>query len=115
MPIDSLQALDIIEAMENFIERRRPPENLRDQLDLSYRIEGQSIVVFEIRPRFNKPSVKLECSIAKTTFVKAKNHWKIFWKRADLKWHSYGPAPTVNSIEEFVKLIEEDKYSCFWG
>ena len=40
MAIDILQTLDVIEAMENFIARKRPPENIRDKLDLSFKIEG---------------------------------------------------------------------------
>ena len=101
--------------MENFIARRRPPENIRQRLYISYKIDNQSIVVFEIRPQFNKPEEKMEYPIAKTTFVKAKNHWKVFWLRADLNWHSYTPKATVKTIEEFIKLVEEDKHCCFWG
>lgn len=115
MAIDTLQTLEVIEAMENFIARERPPENIRHELDIGYKIEGQSIIVFEIRPQWNKPEIIRESPVAKTTFVKAKNHWKIFWMRADLKWHTYSPKPIVNKVREFTKLVEEDKHSCFWG
>ena len=115
MAIDILQTLDVIEAMENFIARKRPPENIRPKLDIGYKIEEQSITVFEIRPQWDKPEVIREHPVARTTFVKAKNHWKVFWMRADLKWHSYTPTPTVKSIAEFTKLVEEDKHHCFWG
>ena len=84
MAIDILQTLDVIEAMENFIARKRPPEHIRPKLDIGYKIEDQSIIVFEIRPKFEKPEEKRETPMAKTTFVKTKNHWKIFWMRADL-------------------------------
>ncbi len=115
MAIDILQTVDVIEAMENFIERKRPPEHIRPKLDLGYKIEEQSIIVFEIRPQWDKPEVIKEHPVAKTTFVKVKNHWKIFWLRADLNWHSYKPKPTVNTINEFIKLVDEDKHHCFWG
>lgn len=115
MAIDLLQTLDVIEAMEKFIARKRPPEHIRPQLDIGYKIEGQSIYVLEIRPQWDKPENIREHPIAKTTFVKAKNHWKVFWMRADLNWHSYSPTPTVKTISEFTKLVEEDKHHCFWG
>ena len=51
--------------------------------------------------------------IAKATFVKSKKIWKVFWQRADLKWHSYPPVPKVNFIEEFVELVEQDQNNCF--
>lgn len=53
MSIDLLQTVDIIEIMENYIENTRPPEEMRPQLDISYKIEGQSIIIFEIRPIFD--------------------------------------------------------------
>ena len=115
MAIDTLQTLEVIEVMENFLSRKRPPEHIRKQLDIGYKIEDQSIFVFEIRPQWNKPEVIREHPFAKTTFVKAKNNWKVFWMRADLKWHSYSPQPTVKSLTEFTKLVEEDKHHYFFG
>ena len=115
MAIDSLQTLDIIEVMENFVERRRPPVHIRPKLDIDYRIDGQSVTIVEVRPRWDNPEIYRDTPMAKTTFIKAKNQWKVFWMRADLKWHSYTPKPIVNFVEEFIKLVEEDKQHCFWG
>lgn len=98
-----------------YIERRRPPEELRDKIDLSFRIEGQSIVIFTIRPVWLQPDQKHESPAAKAIFVRTKNNWKVFWMRADLKWHVYPPKPTVKTLGQFLKLVEEDKYCCFWG
>jgi hypothetical protein len=25
------------------------------------------------------------------------------------------PRPTVKTLKEFVKIVEEDKHACFWG
>lgn len=115
MAIDTLQTLDVIEVMENFITRIRPPEHIRSKLDIGYKIEDQSIFVFEIRPQWNKPEIIHEYPFAKTTFVKAKNYWKVFWIKSDLKWYSYPPQATVKSLKEFTKLIEEDKHHYFFG
>ena len=115
MAIDTIQTLDVIEVMENFMERIRPAEEMRPKLDVSYRIEEQSIIIYEIRPHWEMPGQIIESAIAKTTFVKAKNHWKVFWFRADLKWHAYSPCPVVKELEDFCRLVEEDKHSCFWG
>jgi hypothetical protein len=98
-----------------FIEKHRPPAEMRNEVYLSFRIDGQSIVIYEIRPLFHKPGVKIESNIAKATFVKAQNCWKVYWQRADLKWHSYPPCPQVKSVEAFLKLVEQDQHGCFWG
>ena len=115
MAIDTLQTLEVIEAMENFIARKRPPEHIRAKLDLGYKIEDQSMLVFEIRPQWDKPKVFREYPVAKTTFVKTKNHWEVFWMRADLNWDRSTPKPIVTTIKEFCELVEEDQYHCFFG
>ena len=115
MPIDVLQSIEIIEVMENFLEGNRPPEEMRNKLDLGYKLEGQSILIFEIRPRWDKPSEKIEPPVAKATFVKSKNYWKVFWMRSDLKWYPYPPQPIVRTVGQFCKLVEEDKHHCFYG
>lgn len=115
MSLDIFQTLEIIEVLENFLDKFRPPEEMRHDLDIIYKIDGQSIIIYEIRPRWDKPEEILECEAAKATFVHTKKHWKIFWMRSDLKWHSYKPKPAVKTIKDFIKVISEDKYGCFWG
>lgn len=115
MNIDALQTVEIIEVMENCIQKMRPPEHLRSQLDIGYNIEGQSIIIHEIRPRWDNPDIIKEFPVAKATFVKSKSHWKLFWMRADLKWHAYPAEPTVKTVADFVRIVDEDKHACFWG
>jgi hypothetical protein len=113
--MDIFQTVHIIEVLERFLEERRPPEEIREKVDLGYRIQGQSVVIFEIRPSWTDPKKIMENEIAKATFVASKNHWKVFWKRADLKWHSYQPFATAKDIGEFVGVVTQDSYGCFWG
>jgi hypothetical protein len=101
--------------LNKFIERRRPPAEIRDQVDLGYRIANYSIEIFEVRPSFSNKNVKTEIPVAKATYVSSGNTWKIYWKRADLKWHSYEPHPHAKSLEEWLTVVDEDEYSCFWG
>jgi hypothetical protein len=70
MSLHTLQTLEIIEVMENFLSGKRPPEHIRNKLDIGYKIEDQSIIIFEIRPQWDKPEVIREHAFAKTTFVK---------------------------------------------
>jgi hypothetical protein len=98
-----------------FIEKRRPPVHLRDQVDLSFRIKNQSIEIFEIRAAFNDPQRTVEIPVAKTTWVKTQKVWRVFWPRADMKWHRYTPQPEVKTLEEFIDAVEADEYACFFG
>ncbi|MCP4332667.1 MAG: DUF3024 domain-containing protein [Gammaproteobacteria bacterium] len=98
-----------------YIEARRPPPHIRPELDLGYRFVGQSIEVFETRPAYQRPDEKIEHPIAKATYIKSRNVWKIYWMRADLQWHRYEPQATVPTIDDVVAVIDQDPYGCFFG
>jgi len=98
-----------------YIEGKRPPVHVRKELDLGFRIEGQSVELFEVRPHWKEPTKIIEHPVAKATYVKRQKNWKVYWQRADLKWHEYEPVPSVASLEEFLGIVEEDKHACFWG
>lgn len=101
--------------MESWLVEKRPPEHIRDKLDIGFRITGQSIEIFEIRPMFSDPGSKHEIPVAKTTFVRTQGVWKIYWQMRDLKWHSYEPKAEAQTLEEFLKTVDEDAYCAFWG
>lgn len=98
-----------------FIEKRRPPLHIRPELDLGFRVEGQSVEIFEIRSVWRNPEEKMEHPVAKATYVKTQDIWKVYWMRADLKWHAYAPLPEVAKLEEFLQLVDQDAHACFWG
>lgn len=50
--------------MEAFLERKRPPEHIRPKLDIGYKIEDQSIIIYEIRQFWNG----CECLMEKDAF-----------------------------------------------
>ena len=95
--------------------KRRPPLHLRDKVREGQRIEGHEIELFLVRPMFSDPTREIEESIAKARYVKSRDVWRVFWKRADMKWHRYLPRPEVKSLESFLKLVDEDANGCFWG
>ena len=104
------------EKMQNaYIDKNRPPAHISNLIDIGYRIKDQSIEIFEIRPQWNNPDKIIEEMQAKTTYVKKTKIWKVYWQRADLKWHRYDPMPEVNSLDEFLALVEADEYCCFKG
>lgn len=115
MPLSEFEAKKIEKTVQRWLEQRRPPPHIRPKLDLAFRVHGQSVEIFEIRPRWDHPDEKMEHSVAKATYTKARGIWKVYWMRADLKWHAYAPAPHVSSLEAFLKLVAEDSHACFFG
>ena len=99
-------------AIAAFMSIRRPPAHLRDELDLDYRVDGRSVEIFEIRPDWKEPAIRRERPVAKATFVRAQNHWKVFWMKRDGKWHSYEGNSTVRSLEAFLDIVNRDDFGC---
>ena len=115
MALDIKQSVEIIETMENYLTKQRPPVKIRAELDLGYEISGQSVILFEIRPVWTDRSKIQHEPYAKATFVAKDNNWKVYWMRGNLKWYLYNPTPKVKKLSDFLQLVEEDKYACFKG
>ncbi|MBT8470119.1 MAG: DUF3024 domain-containing protein [Myxococcales bacterium] len=93
----------------------RSPEHLRDEIRLEYRVQGHSIVIYEVRPRWGAPGELMEELCAKIRYVRTRKVWQLYWQRADLKWHLYEPLPEASRLGPLLKHIDEDPHSCFFG
>lgn len=101
--------------VQKFIEEIRPPEDIREQLDIGYTFQDNILIIHEIRPRWNKPSEKINPHVARAKFIKSRAVWIIYWKLANGKWEIYKPNPEVKDISEFLAIIKADQHHCFWG
>ncbi|WP_246000875.1 DUF3024 domain-containing protein [Pontibacter diazotrophicus] len=101
--------------MKKFLEKRRPVEEIRSQLDIGYTFQDNTVEIFEIRPQWDDKKVIRHHPIAKARYIMSKGIWKVYWMRASLKWASYEPHPEVKEIEQFIKLVDEDAFGCFFG
>ena len=115
MALSELERKRVEKTVGAYIQRHRPPPHIRPELDLAFRLQGQSVEIFEVRPDWKDPKSKMEKPCAKATYKKAQKTWRVFWQRQDLKWHSYKPTPEVATIEEFLALVEKDPHCCFFG
>jgi hypothetical protein len=116
MALSELEVARVKKALHSFMQRRRPPPHIRPKLDLGFRISGQSVEIFEVRPAWQGLSQEPHVSpVAKATYVRKRNVWRVFWQRRDLRWHTYEPASEVSTIEDFVSVVAEDDHACFFG
>lgn len=98
-----------------FWAKRRPPLRIRDKMREGQRFDGLAIELFFVRPVFLRPGEFVEEPIAKVRFVRRRGVWRIYWERADLRWHSYEPCAEVPSLAVALRVIDEDRYCCFFG
>lgn len=115
MALSELEIKRIEKTMAQYLARHRPPEHIRPQLDIGWRLTGQSVEIFERRPAWDNPAEMLERSFVKTTFVRTTGKWKLFWMRQDLRWHGYEPALHHRTLNAVIAEIEVDPYGCFGG
>jgi hypothetical protein len=114
MAFDQFTQHRVEKIIDDFIQARRPPPALRNQVDLGFKVEDQSIVIYERRSHWKNEGQFIESLVAKATYVRKQDAWKIYWLRQDLKWHSYESLPEVNKIEDFLAELALDPNGCFW-
>ena len=88
---------------------------VRAQVRRDIRIEGTAIVLFESRPRFDRPAAWLDHPVAKFRYVRSRHVWELFCVLRDLKWHRYEPLPEAPSLATLVQEVRRDATGIFWG
>jgi hypothetical protein len=58
MALTELEIKRCGKTIASFLERRRPPPEIREMVDLTGRIGGHSVEIFERRPAYYDPSTK---------------------------------------------------------
>lgn len=111
--VEISEHLKVIEDL--FWSRRRPPLHLRDKVREGQRFTGHTIDLFLVRPAYRRPGEQIEESIARVKYVRSQRIWRIFWKRADGRWHRYQPHPQADSLAAALCVIDEDVNGCFFG
>ncbi|WP_372646039.1 DUF3024 domain-containing protein [Ancylomarina sp.] len=101
--------------VSDYIQTKRPLVELREQIDLGYSFKNNEVILFQIRPQWDDHSKKVECPYARCKYVKSQQVWKVYWMRATGTWKLYEPDPIVSNVESFIRIIESDEHSCFWG
>jgi hypothetical protein len=93
----------------------KTPDHLKEQLRFEYEIEKQNVIIFEVRPAWKNPSEFTRMPLAKLTYVKSENIWKLYWKRASGKWVLYEPKGSAKDLGVLVGEIDKDTHGCFFG
>ena len=113
MAFDDIELARIQRAVGALCGRRNRPE-LKDEVSLEYRVEGHDVTVFERRRKWKGPGFT-EGGVAKLKYVRRAGEWRLFWRRADLKWHSYSPLASSTDLPTLVAEIDADPNACFFG
>lgn len=102
-------------ALKWFLARRRPPEHIHAELDIGYAVVGHTVDIFEIRPQWDDRNATRHSPVARAKFVRTRGLWRLYWRRADLKWHLYEPAPEHDALQDALAIVDADAFACFFG
>lgn len=115
MSPQELHSQHIQPALDAFLNRCRPPENIRPQWDVGAKVAGKTVEVFEVRSQWDSPGRVYRYPLAKASWVSRERVWRIFCQDADLRWQGYRPKEKVSSIGEFFDEVASDRHGCFFG
>ena len=115
MAFSELERTANLKSLRWFLDVTRPPEEIRPQLDIGYAVVGQTVDVFEIRPDWKDATTTRHTPVARVKYVRTKQHWVLYWMRADLKWHSYQLGDEHRTLMSALKTVKSDPHGCFFG
>jgi hypothetical protein len=114
MSLTDRQLTDVERLLRPMTDRPMPPA-VRAQLRYAYRVQGHAVVLYESRPRFDRPRVWLDHDIAKFRYLASRRVWRLYCQFRDLRWHSYEPHPEARDLRRLVAEVERDPTGIFWG
>jgi hypothetical protein len=95
--------------------RTKVPDRLKDRLRLGYRVRGNSVTLYEERPRFDNPAEWIEIVVAQYRFLPKEDKWTLYWADRNSRWHLYEDAEPDERLQELLDEVERDPTGIFWG
>ncbi|MFU9135599.1 DUF3024 domain-containing protein [Erwinia tasmaniensis] len=113
MAFNDLEYHAVKKKVDAFVSSIRPPEHVRNELDILYTIKDQTIAISEERPVWQgEPGERCKLESAKITYLRTQKKWKLYWMRGTLKWELYQETAT---LQEALDMVKEDVHGCFFG
>ena len=102
--------IDIEKPIEKFLEKRRPSEDIRDEVDLGYSYENQTVEIFEIRPYFLDASRIIHVPIAKNQVHQEKRHLENLldarqWEVGGLRSATGSQGPLTSFWQSLMRIL----------
>ena len=93
----------------------RVPAEARAKLRVGYRVEGNSVILYEERPAFRPPYDWQEMVVAKFTWVATRRRWQLYCQHRDRRWHAYQALPGAARLSTLLDEVDRDPTGIFWG
>ncbi len=115
MPLPPLVRTLVEMKVGDFCKRRVPPHAL-DKINLSYKIRGSSVIIFENRAPWREEIKEWTSrSAAQIRFDEKSGKWTLYCADRNDKWHEYLDMEPTKNIDKILTEIDEDPTGIFWG
>jgi hypothetical protein len=114
MAFSVIEVKNIRKVVDGMCKRRSPP-HLRDKIRFTCEIRELDVVIYQARPRFNKPNEWPKTPCAKLKFSRSSRTWKLYWMRQGTAWYPYDTETTSNELGALVAEIDRDRSGAFFG
>lgn len=110
MPLPEIELFRVNKLFTQFCDNRIPPE-IRDQIKLLFKINGNKVILIESRPYYNDPTKWTEMPIAQFEYSATTKMWSLFgYNRNDKR------LPIARgSLDTLIEAVDKDKTGIFWG
>ena len=115
MSLSEFQIAECLQEIGRFIEKRRPPEHIREQVDLRGELVKSEVILSEVRAPWDGIGGKIVAPFAKVKWIGSRKQWEIYWQRANMKWNKYKPSRSIGSLGDALAEIDADPFGCFFG
>jgi len=96
---------------------RRIPAHARDQLRMSFVIQGDCVTLNEERDAFGRPGTWITTPIAQFRFAPETGFWTLYARngRGRGAWSAHPTLTPVRDFESLVSFVDTDRSGLFWG
>ena len=114
VPISSFGRKRVSNLINRYCDQRVPPP-IRAEPELRFRFEGNSVLLYERRPAWNRPGEWTESNVAKFRYFVGREEWVLYWRDRYGRWKRYDLLGASLVFEDLLSQVDEDPTGIFWG
>ena len=114
MPLPDPIKAKIERIMRPYCENKAP-EAYRDQLRVGFKFRGNSVTLYEERPRFREPETWVDIVVAQFRYDPHSEQWTLYCADRNSRWHRFDYIEPNKSFKRLLDVVDEDPTGIFWG
>jgi len=94
---------------------QRVPEFAKDQVQMTYKIKGNDVTLYEKRRAYFDPDQWSKMPIGQFRYNPKSPKWSLYWADRNSKWHLYREIPPTADFDVLLMELDKDPTGVFYG